>query len=98
MKQVSKKRMDDLIRISRKFWKTGDKDLLGTRTNIARGLSASAFNGNDGRWDDFQNIVDLCTRSWSFLPNATNTQIYSVFSVFDIEVVDDTEARDEQSD
>ena len=97
MKQASKKLMDDFIRITRKYWKTGDTDFLGTRLNIAEKLSAEAFNGNTSHWDDFQNVVDLCARKYTFLPNSTNAEIYAVFAVFGIEVVDDTEAHDEQS-
>jgi hypothetical protein len=57
MKTVEKKTMDEAIRLSRKYWDTGDVDILPARLVKTRNLSEQAF-GNDWKWCKFNDLID----------------------------------------
>jgi hypothetical protein len=77
MKIVNKKSMDELIRISKKYWRTGDTDLLPARIELAKELSDQAF-GNDYNWCSFSDLVDSAVK---FNKSITNETIYMMFAL-----------------
>ena len=88
MKIVNKKSMDELIRISRKYWRTGDTDLLLARIKFAVELSDQAF-GNDYNWCSFSELVNSAVK---FNKSITNETIYKMFALAGITVDEEVEA------
>lgn len=82
MKIVNKKSMDELIRISKKYWSTGDTDILPARIKWAEELSVQAF-GNDHNWCY---ILDLVNSAVKFNKSITNETIYMMFALAGITV------------
>ena len=85
MKKINKKLLDELIRIERKYWKTGDTDLLDKQTLLAHDLSKFTF-GNDGSWLKFSDFVGSIVASNGLKKSATNQDIYNAFAVLGYEV------------
>jgi hypothetical protein len=82
MKIVNKKSMDELIRISKKYWRTGDTDLLPARIKLAEELSDQAF-GDDYNWYSFSDLVDGAVK---LNKSITNETIYMMFALAGISV------------
>lgn len=82
MKIVNKKSMDELIRISKKYWSTGDTDILPARIKFAEELSDQAF-GNDHNWCY---ILDLVNSAVKLNKSITNETIYMMFALAGITV------------
>lgn len=84
MRWIDKRTLDEAIRLSRKYWKTGDVDILSARTLKARKLSYQ-YCGNEGtRWAVFQDCIDAALL---LVPNCPNATIYSVFEVMGIKIL-----------
>jgi len=82
MRSVKKETMDELARIIRKYWATGDTDILDAKHRKARELSEQAF-GSDAKWLQFCDIVDGAIYLNRNVPNDT---IYKIFGLLCIEV------------
>ena len=82
MRSVKKETMDELARITRKYWTTGDTDILDAKHRKARELSEQAF-GSDAKWLQFCDIVDGAIYLNRNVPNDT---IYKIFGLLCIEV------------
>ena len=80
MKKVNKKPMDELIRISRKYWDTGDVDFLDARYKYAYELSEQAFDNTQASLS-FVDIVDSAVK---FNKQITNEAIYAMFAIVGI--------------
>lgn len=82
MRSVKKETMDELARITRKYWTTGDTDIFDAKHRKARELSEQAF-GSDAKWLQFCDIVDgvICLNR-----NVPNDTIYKIFGLLCIEV------------
>ena len=89
MKKVNKKSMDELIRISKKYWRTGDTDLVPARIKFAEELSDQAF-GNDYNWCSFSDLVNSAVK---FNKRITNQTIYKMFALAGISVNEDETAE-----
>lgn len=87
MSTVKKETLDNAIRVSRKFWNTGDADYLGTRHKIVVLLSEQAF-GKDFYWSELEDIIDSSIKLPIRTKNeeAPNELIYSVFELLGITV------------
>jgi hypothetical protein len=82
MRSVKKETIDELVRVIRKFWATGDTDILDLKHRKASELSEQAF-GSDAKWLQFCDIVNgavLLNR------NVSNDIIYKIFGLLGIEV------------
>ena len=88
MRSVKKETMDELARIIRKFWATGDKGILDAKHRKARELSEQAY-GSYAKWIQFCDILDgaVC-----FDRNVSNDTIYKIFGLLCIEVSAPVEA------
>jgi len=83
MKTVKKKTMDDMIRVTRKYWQTGDADYLSARNEKADALSVEAFESSSEHWIHF---TDLINAAVGLDKNVTNQNIYAMFHLAGIEV------------
>ena len=87
MKQAPKAMIDNLIRLRRKYWDTGDTDILYACDGPNERLSKMMFD-DDMHTSDISDAIDLCAKGkYGLLPRATNEQIYNVLSAYGIEVV-----------
>ena len=82
MRSVNKTTMDELARIVRKYWATGDTDLFDAIYRKASELSEQAF-GSDEKWLQFCDILDGAI---NLNQNTSNDTIYKIFGLLGIEV------------
>ena len=91
MRSIDKRTLDEAIRLSRKYWKTGDADILLARTLKARELSYQ-YCGDEGvRRSDFLDCIDAALL---LVPNCTNATIYSVFETMGIKILKEAKNND----
>ena len=83
MKTVQKKTLDNLIRLSHKYWETGDVDILDARIRTADALSFDVF-GNVLEAFSIIDFVDSCIKLNNKI--ISNETIYAAFGVIGIEV------------
>lgn len=83
MKKVNKDQLNELIRLSRKYWKRGDADILDTRTSLAREMSYKAFK-TESYWNNFADLVDGCV---NLNKHSSNRDIYKIFEILGFEIV-----------
>lgn len=74
MKYIEKKSLDELIRLTRKYYATSDVDILPAKFRNAEDLSKQAF-GNDLRWLAFSDFIAGLIR---LNAEASNLDIYGV--------------------
>ena len=82
MRSVKKETMDELARLVRKYWATGDKDILDAKHRKASELSEQAY-GSAAKWIQF---CDLLNGTVCFNRNVSNEIIYKIFGLLCIEV------------
>ena len=82
MRTVEKKTLNELIRIARKYWDTGDADFLDIRIARAKELSIQAF-GNDAEWLPFSDFANGIIR---LNPSISNTKIQLAMELAGISV------------
>lgn len=85
MKTISKKKLDELIVLTRQFWKDGSWDTLDHRFQLANSVE------EESGLSPF-NIIDLLNcilSSFGFMPEAENDVIYSVLRILGWEVSDE---------
>ena len=87
MKTVKKKTADELCRVVRKFWKTGDEDILAKKHEILCQLSKECY-GDTNKWSIFNDLSNSAFSSYGFKPKATNQFFYDLLAMFDIDVVE----------
>lgn len=87
MKTLDKRLLDEIIRLTRKYTKTGDVDLLWTRHTKAGQLSTQTF-GNDYRWLAITDMVSSILGPSGLIPHAANATIYRAFEAVGFEVRD----------
>lgn len=87
MKKISKKMFDSVLRMTRKYWKTGDKDIVIAKIAVSEDLKRET--GID--WLAFSDLADCILMPHGFKPSASNDTIYAVLNVLGYEVMDDEE-------
>lgn len=85
MKTISKHNLDEVIRLTKKYYETGNKDFLSVREVSRDKLSMEAF-GNDLQWCAFTDLVGSIIGGYGLNKNATNADIYRVFEVLGYEI------------
>lgn len=83
--KISKKNLDEVISVTREYWKTGDTLLLDKRHSKADKLAKSVGIW----WDAVLYILDGVLIHHGFKPDATNEEIYAVLGVLGWEVTDE---------
>ena len=91
MKIISKKTLDEIIRLTKKFNKTGDVDILPKKHEKAFQLSKEAFGKND-RWISF---TDLIKAALDLKDTVTSEDIYSLFKILGLEVSETEQEHNE---
>lgn len=55
MKKCKRKTIEDLYRVTEKYWKTGDADYLDTIVNLSKKI-------DDRLWSEIDSLVDLAEK------------------------------------
>ncbi len=87
MKTIDKNLLDEIIRITQKYRKTGDGDILQARITMAQDLSTKTF-GNISRWTNFTDLARAIVGIAGLDTNATNETIYEIFKLIGYEVTE----------
>ena len=83
MKKIPKKQFDEVSRLSREYWETGEVSLLKERIKVAMEIRDVA--GVD--WLATCELFDSIVRGDGFLPGASDEMIYILLRVLGWEVV-----------
>jgi len=86
MKQIPQKPLDELIRLTKKYYSTGDVDILAARTEAATALSTSLRGDNLANYC-FADIVGAIFNGFGLKKDATRQDVYDVFALLGYEVV-----------
>ena len=88
MKPIPKENLDELIRLTKKYYRTGDVDILPARSQAAEQLSLSVCGSGVGRLA-FGDIVSAIFGGFGLKRDATYQDVYDVFALLGYEVVSD---------
>lgn len=91
MKTISKETLDEIIRLTKKYNKTGDVDILPKKHEKAFQLSKEAF-GTDINWINF---TDLVNAALDLKDTVTSEEIYSLFKILGLEVSETEQEHNE---
>ena len=87
MTRVSKNTVDDIIRLTRKYAKTGDVDFVTARINAAKIFSREVYGAaNDHHWLGISDLIGGILSSSGLKPHASNQEIYAVLNGIGFEV------------
>jgi hypothetical protein len=95
MKPIPKENLDELIRLTKKYWRTGDVDILPAERYAGDKLSLS-IRGDVYASSAFRNIVNAMFSGFGLKPNATYQDVYDVFALFGYEVVSEPEGSEDE--
>ena len=88
MKAIKKSTLLELARITRKYARTGDVDILPARIETAKKLATQAY-GKDNAWSAFSNLVDAAVGVYALYPKCTNEELCELFRALKFEVLDE---------
>ena len=88
MKAIKKSTLLDLARLTRKYTRTGDVDILSTRIEIAKKLATQAY-GKDNAWLPFADLMNATVGVYALYPECTDEEICDLFKAFKFEVLDE---------
>lgn len=77
MKQINKHELDELIRVSKKYWNTRDETILEPRIDLARKMSYEMY-GSQIAWFSLTDLIDGCI---NLNEHISNTEIYRIFEI-----------------
>lgn len=96
MRVIDRRPLDEVIRLTRKYTKTGDVDLLGTKNDAAERASISAFS-TAYRWLAIADMVSAILGPNGLNPSAPNSVVYDAFKAAGV-AVEPQEVQDAQDD
>ena len=96
MRVIDKRPLDEVIRLTRKYAKTGDVDLLGAKNDAAERASISAFS-TAYRWLAISDMVGAILGPNGLNPSAPNSVIYMAFEAAGIAVEGEYEPQEVQN-
>jgi len=85
-RKINKCKLDELIRLERKYCNTGDVDILPARIQVAMALSVSSF-GNDNMWIHLADFVGGVISGLN--KSASNEVIYGAFRAIGYEIAEE---------
>ena len=88
MKPIPKENLDELIRLTKKYYRTGDVDILPARSQAANQLSVS-IRGDTLSSLAFTDVVSAMFGGFGLKRDATYQDVYDVFALLGYEVVSD---------
>lgn len=80
MKKIPKSLIDELMRLSKKYWNTGDVDILDKTYNVAKEIELQTNKS----WSIWKDIIDSLCRL-----NVSSNCVYGIFETIGFEVGDD---------
>ena len=88
MKSIKKSTLLDLARLTRKYTRTGDVDILSTRIEIAKKLATQAY-GKDNAWLPFADFMNATVGVYALYPECTDKEICDLLKALKGEVLDE---------
>ena len=88
MKAIRKNSLLELARLTRKYARTGDVDILSAKVETAKKLATQAY-GKDDAWSAFSNLVDAAVGVYALYPKCTNEELCELFRALKFEVLDE---------
>lgn len=85
MRIIDRKKLTDLIRVIRKYWKTSDTDYLELKYHIGQAL-ARQTTGSELNESGFTGMIGAIIGGFGLRKNATNEEIFSVFRMLGYEI------------
>ena len=90
MKKIPKKKLDEIIDLTRQYWESGNSELLQERIDKAMDLRADTSLD----WYACVNLMDGILQPNGFLSHAENDEIYSVLRILGWEAVDEEQTSE----
>ena len=88
MKAIKKSTLLELARLTRKYARTGDVDILSTRIEIAKKLATQPY-GKDNVWLPFADFMNATVGVYALYPECTDEEICDLFKALKFEVLDE---------
>ena len=88
MRAIKRSTLFELGRLTRKYARTGDVDILSARIEIARKLATQAY-GKDYAWLSFADFMNAAVGVYALYPECTDEEICELFRVLKFEVLDE---------
>lgn len=88
MKAIKKSTLLELARITRKYAKTGDVDILPARIETAKKLATQAYGWENG-WASIVDFVDAVIGTYGIYPECTDEELCELFRALKFEVLDE---------
>ena len=88
MKTIKKSTLLELARLTRKYVKTGDVDILSARIEKAKELSKQAY-GEECAWLAFVEFAESTCGVFALYPECTDEDFCELFKAFKFEVLDE---------
>lgn len=86
MKAIKKSTLLELARLTRKYARTGDVDILPAKFETAKKLATQAY-GKDNAWSAFGKFVDAVVGIYSLYPECTDEDLCELFRALKFEVI-----------
>lgn len=96
MKPIPKEDLDELIRLTKKYYRTGDVDILAACTQAADRLSVSV-RSNTLSSMAFADVVSAIFSGFGLKRDATYQDVYDVFALLGYEVVSNSEGDKDET-
>ena len=88
MKAIKRSTLLELARITRKYARTGDVDILPARIETAKKLATQAY-GKDNAWSSFADFMNSTVGVYALYPKCTNEELCELFRALKFEVLDE---------
>ena len=96
MKPIPKENLDELIRLTKKYYRTGDVDLLPAMRCESEQLSLSV-RGDSHAAISISDIVSAMFSGFGLKRDATYQDVYDVFALLGYDVVSDSEGDEDET-
>ena len=87
MKAIKKSTLLELARLTRKYARTGDVDILPARIETAKKLATQAY-GNYNAWPPFADFVNAVVGVYALYPKCTNEELCGLFRFLKFDLID----------
>ena len=88
MKAIKKSTLLELARLTRKYARTGNVDILSARIETAKELAIQAY-GKDNAWLPFADFINATVGVYALYPKCTNEELCELFRALKFEVLDE---------
>ena len=88
MKAIKRSTLLELVRLTRKYARTGDVDILSARIETAKELAIQAY-GKDNAWLPFADFINATVGVYALYPKCTNEELCELFRALKFEVLDE---------